>query len=294
VADRLVYEEAVLGVERASGTLAGQGCFGTCFRRPCGRGGRLWVACESAVSNIFPSAGRLRFCAKMRRKSTGIVPSVRDFPFLPSCCTISAVVGTGTNMFIAVEGCVGVGKSTVAEGLAAYRRSEALLESFENNPFLPAFYQDPVAHATETEFTFLCLHFHQLKSRSKIASAGELIADFHLGKDLLYAELNLNDSKVLNVFKQLFSLMKRGVPKPTILVCLSATTTLVIDRIRNRKRGCELDIDPNYYAKLNARYEKFFAQYRGRKLKISMDEWDFVKVPDMYRRLSRSIDKQIR
>jgi deoxyguanosine kinase len=197
-------------------------------------------------------------------------------------------------MFIAVEGCVGVGKSTVAEGLAAYRHSEALLESFEKNPFLPAFYQDPLTHATETEFTFLCLHFHQLKRWSKDFSNGELIADFHLGKDLLYAELNLKDARVLRVFKQLHKLLNRGVPKPTILVCLSASTTLVVDRIRNRKRGSELEIDPVYYAKLNARYEKFFAQYRGRKLKISMDEWDFVKMPDMYRRLSHSIDKQIK
>src|SRR6266498_3501000 len=106
-------------------------------------------------------------------------------------------------MMIAVEGCVGVGKSTVAKGLAAFRRSEVLFESFESNPFLPAFYEDPVANATETEFTFLCLHFHQLRTRTKAASMGELITDFHLGKDLLYAELNLKDAKTLRVFNQL-------------------------------------------------------------------------------------------
>jgi deoxyadenosine/deoxycytidine kinase len=90
-------------------------------------------------------------------------------------------------MLIVVEGCVGAGKSTVAKGLAAFRRSALLLEDFESNPFLRAFYDDPIGNATETEFAFLLLHFHQLKSKAVIASNSEVVADFHLGKDLLYA-----------------------------------------------------------------------------------------------------------
>ena len=70
-------------------------------------------------------------------------------------------------MLIVVEGCVGAGKSTVAKGLAAFRRSALLLEDFESNPFLRAFYDDPIGNATETEFAFLLLHFHQLKSQGR-------------------------------------------------------------------------------------------------------------------------------
>ena len=197
-------------------------------------------------------------------------------------------------MFIAVEGPVGVGKSTVAKGLAACRKSEVLLESFDSNPFLAAFYEDPTANAIETEFTFLCLHFHQLKIRVKAVSRGELITDFHLGKDLLYAELNLKDPKMLRVFRLLYGLLTEQVPEPTLLVCLSASTDLLIERIRKRNRGFELRVDTAYYAKLNATYEKFFEQHPGRKLRISMDEWDFVETPDLYRKLSRLIDKQMK
>src|SRR5260221_13405753 len=103
-------------------------------------------------------------------------------------------------MLIAIEGCIGAGKSTVAGGLAAYRKSETLFESFESNPFLPDFYQNPAAFAIETEFAFLLIHFHQLKNRIDSISRGELIADFHLGKDLVFAELNLPEFRIKRIF----------------------------------------------------------------------------------------------
>jgi deoxyguanosine kinase len=94
-------------------------------------------------------------------------------------------------VLIVIEGCVGAGKSTVVEGLAANRGSKALLENFEANPFLRAFYKDPIKHATETEFAFLLPHFHQLKNHAAASTESEVIAGCHLGKDLIYAELKL-------------------------------------------------------------------------------------------------------
>src|SRR5439155_10825044 len=103
-------------------------------------------------------------------------------------------------MLISIDGCLGVGKTTVAQGLARYRNSVALLEDFEANPFLRAFYQDPVDNATETEFAFLLLHFHQLKRLRGTIQDAEVIADFHLQKDLIYAELNLADACAKDAF----------------------------------------------------------------------------------------------
>jgi deoxyadenosine/deoxycytidine kinase len=197
-------------------------------------------------------------------------------------------------MLIVVEGCVGAGKSTVASGLAAYRKSEALFEDFGSNPFLPAFYDDPVANATETEFTFLLLHFHQLKKHADSILNSELITDFHIGKDLLYADLNLSDSRSLRIFKELFDLVSEQIPKATLMICLSASTELVVERIRSRKREFELKINPGYYASINAAYEEFFGRYRGRKLKISMDEWDFLKSPDLFGKLSLLVDEKLK
>ncbi|MGH9433991.1 MAG: deoxynucleoside kinase [Terriglobia bacterium] len=78
-------------------------------------------------------------------------------------------------MLIAIEGCFGAGKSTVAKGLALHRNSTLLLENFESNPFLRAFYENPTENALETEFSFLLLHFHQLKSQIGAASNSEVI-----------------------------------------------------------------------------------------------------------------------
>ena len=117
-------------------------------------------------------------------------------------------------MLISIEGCIGAGKSTVARGLAASRGSQLLLEDFEANPFLRAFYEDPVGNAIETEFTFLFLHFHQLKSVRAAAFDSEVIADFHLGKDLLYANMNLSRHPLRLVFGELYDYCVRETPIP--------------------------------------------------------------------------------
>src|SRR5262245_33007768 len=91
----------------------------------------------------------------------------------------------GGDMLIAVEGCMGVGKTTVARGLGKLRQSIVLLEDFESNPFLKSFYEDPVQNAIETEFAFPLLHFGQLRKLSDPALASqEVIADFHIWKIL--------------------------------------------------------------------------------------------------------------
>lgn len=197
-------------------------------------------------------------------------------------------------MLIAVEGCIGAGKSTVAKGLALERGSEALFETFESNPFLSPFYEDPKLYATETEFTFLFLHFHQLKKHRQGISRSEIISDFHLGKDLLYARLNLEDSREREMFENLHDLLSEQVARPSLMICLSASTELLIERIRKRRRECEMKIDPAYYTRLNAAYEEFFDGYKDRKLRIVMDEWDFVGTPTLFQKLSLSVDERLK
>ena len=196
-------------------------------------------------------------------------------------------------MFIAVEGCVGAGKSTIASGLAAYRKSKILLEKFEANPFLPAFYEDPATYTTETEFMFLLLHFHQLKREMTNISKHELISDFHFGKDLLYAELNFEDIRTLKIFKDLYDFLNDQLPTPNLLIGLSATTELLMERIRRRDRKIELQASSDYYARVNSIYQSFFESYSGRKLIISMNEWDFVAKPDLYLELSAMVDAEL-
>ena len=195
-------------------------------------------------------------------------------------------------MLIAVEGCFGVGKTTVANGLASYRRTQLLLENFKANPFLPAFYKDPTENALETEFAFLLLHFHQLKSHLNAARNLEIITDFHLGKDLVYAELNITDDHARHLFKSLYELCAKRTPVPGLIIYLSATTELLVDRIRSRSRDIEIGVDPDYCEKVNAAYRAFFDAYAGKKLQIDMNEWDFVEDRSLFQRLSFLIDRE--
>jgi deoxyguanosine kinase len=197
------------------------------------------------------------------------------------------------SMLFAIEGCVGAGKSTVARGLAEYRRSRLLLEDFESNPFLRSFYKDPFNNALETEFAFLLLHFHQLKKHASSAQSSELIADFHLGKDLLYAELNLKDARAKRAFSDLYAVCMENTPPLALLIFLSVSTDLLIQRVRARKRDFELEIDPRYYGSVNNAYEEYFKQYAGKKLRIRMDEWDFLKDPTLYKQLAEMIDREL-
>jgi deoxyadenosine/deoxycytidine kinase len=196
-------------------------------------------------------------------------------------------------MLIAIEGCIGAGKSTVAKGLAEYRKSDLLLERFEEHPFLKLFYGDPSETATETEVAFLLLHYSQLRTVIS-SSPRETIADFHLSKDLLYAELNLTDSRTKIGFVHLYEYFAERVPSPTVLVYLSAQTDLILKRIRQRNRDFEAAVDPAYYARVNGAYDTLFARYSGVKLSIPMEEWDFVKRPTLYQGLSALIDIQLK
>lgn len=196
-------------------------------------------------------------------------------------------------MLIAIEGCLGAGKSTVAAGLARYRGSGLLLEDFEANPFLRAFYEDPRAYALETEFAFLLVHFHQLKRHSDRIREGELISDFHLGKDLLYTNLNVHDLGVRAVFAKLYNLCMETASSPSLLVFLSAPTDFVIERIQRRSREFELQVDLGYYSAVNEAYEEYFGGYTGGKLRVPMDQWDFVKRPELFSELSCLVDEAL-
>jgi deoxyadenosine/deoxycytidine kinase len=137
------------------------------------------------------------------------------------------------------------------------------------------------------------LHFHQLKGQVGAISKSEVIADFHLGKDLLYADLNLKDARAKRLFRGLYAFCLDKTSRPALMIFLSATTDLIIERIRRRRRDFELEIDPGYYAAVNAAYEELFKRYAGKKLRVPMDEWDFVEDPALYQRLASLADGEL-
>lgn len=194
---------------------------------------------------------------------------------------------------IAVEGCIGAGKSTVARALAAVRGVTCVLERFEENPFLSEFYKDPEGTVIETEFSFLLLHYRQLKELKKSDGGREAVADFSFAKDLLYADMNIRDAGYSSLFHQLYRRLAAEVGEPDVTVCLSASDELISRRIALRNRAYEQTIDFTYYSALNARYTQFFESISGRKVLVNMDEMDFISDPALADALSQAVDSEL-
>lgn len=196
-----------------------------------------------------------------------------------------------TSIMIAFEGCEGAGKSTIAKGLAAFRKSDLIeTEATDQIHFSFRFFEDPKKYALETELTFLLVHFHRLKARGTNQKR-DLVCDFHLRTDLIYADLNLNGTPEKRIFQDVYDFVSHQVPSPDVTVCLSASDKLLNERIRQRNPTRELRRDPKYYAAINAACEASFERHQGRKVRISTDEWDFVRDPSLYQRLSKAIDE---
>jgi deoxyguanosine kinase len=194
-------------------------------------------------------------------------------------------------ILIAIEGCVGAGKTTIARGLAGVRGSKLLLEDFSAVPFLEEFYRDPVGCAVETEFSFLLQHYHQLRLAAREDS--EFVSDFTFAKDLIFADMNIDDPAEREAFSDLHQLLNQRLPQAALTIFISASDELVLHRIENRGRSFELQADPMYYQRLNKGYEDFFAEFSGSLLRVSADQMDFCRDPELFRWLSDEVDSQL-
>jgi deoxyguanosine kinase len=192
---------------------------------------------------------------------------------------------------IAIEGCVGAGKTTIARGLAEFRRSTLLLEDFSAVPFLEEFYRDPVGCAVETEFSFLLQHYHQLRLATR--KAGEIISDFTFAKDLVFANLNIINEAERTAFADLHHLLRRRLPDVALTVFISSSDELILSRIKNRGRPFELEAEPAYHQRLNNAYEDFFSKYSDTLIRLSADQMDFCRQPKLFQWLSTEVDKQL-
>lgn len=194
--------------------------------------------------------------------------------------------------YIAIEGCIGIGKTTVAKQLSKItEESDILLEDFESHPFLVDFYQDP-KYTFETEIIFLLIHYHQLLKRGA-NTTNLLIGDYYIGKDDLYADLNLDNTDELRIFKDLYRHLSQKVVSPDLIICLSASTDLIYSRIKKRNRAEENNISYEYIEKVNKGYEDFFVKIRKKykTVNIDMNCWDFVKDRDLIFRLNNQLNE---
>jgi deoxyguanosine kinase len=164
-------------------------------------------------------------------------------------------------MYIAIEGVIGVGKTTLARLLQNTFEAEVLLEIFEENPFLSDFYADRARYAFQTQIFFLLSRYRQQNNNVPqiLASGKDLIADYTFAKDALFAGINLQGDE-LNMYYKVHEALGEKIPKPDLVVYLQASTDMLMQRIALRDRSYERQMERDYINQLNLAYEKFFSK----------------------------------
>jgi deoxyguanosine kinase len=181
--------------------------------------------------------------------------------------------------FLAIEGAIGVGKTTLARLLQPCFNAELLLEAFEENPFLSDFYADRARYAFQTQMFFLLSRYRQQQTLPALLARGPLVADYTFAKDSLFAHLNLEGDE-LDVYEQLYTVLANRIPVPDLVVYLRAGTDLLMLRIATRDRAYEREMGRAYIETLREAYERYFSTYiQTPLLTIDADGLDYVRHP---------------
>jgi len=163
--------------------------------------------------------------------------------------------------YIAIEGPIGVGKTTLARILSKALNTELLLEVFEENPFLARFYEDRERYAFQTQIFFLLSRYRQQSDViPRVLQHSPLVSDYLFAKDRIFAHLNLHGDE-LEVYEQLHRALAVHIPVPDLVVYLKASTDVLMERIAFRDRPYERNMSRAYIEDLRAAYERFFATY---------------------------------
>jgi len=172
--------------------------------------------------------------------------------------------------YIAIEGPIGVGKSSLAERLAARLDATAVLEDADN-PFLADFYAGRAGAALQTQLFFLLNRHRQLVGLQQgNLFAQATVCDYVFDKDKIFAYLNLDDNELF-IYQRLYDLLSKDVPAPDLVIYLQAPTDVLVRRLRERARNPEreaFDPDPGYLRELNEAYQHFFFHYSATPLLV--------------------------
>ncbi|MGQ0602523.1 MAG: deoxynucleoside kinase [Anaerolineales bacterium] len=182
-------------------------------------------------------------------------------------------------MYLAIEGVIGVGKTSLARLLQPTFNAELLLEVFEENPFLSDFYSDRARYALQTELFFLLSRYHQQKDVPAMVERGPVIADFTFTKSALFASRNLSGDEWA-LYERLNDALAEKVLVPDLMVYLQAPTETLMERIAKRGRAYERNMEWDYIDELGHAYDEFFANYRaGPVLIVDAAPLNFIDDP---------------
>ena len=179
--------------------------------------------------------------------------------------------------YIAIEGAIGVGKTSLANLMSKELGARLVLEEFEENPFLPDFYKDPERYAFQAQLFFLLQRYRQQQELRQVDMFQNLlVTDYMFVKDRLFASLNLN-GKEMQLYDTVANLLERNIIKPDLVIYLQADTDTLMKNIASRGREMEQDITWDYIDALNQVYTEYFFRYQDTPLVIiNTSNIDFV------------------
>lgn len=179
--------------------------------------------------------------------------------------------------FIAVDGVIGAGKTSLAKILGNRFHAGVILEKFEDNPFLEKFYADPAKYAFHTQINFLISRYRQQREIAQIdLFNSRLVSDYLFAKDRIFAEVNLNEEEFA-LYDRIYSLVERDIPHPDLVVYLQASPEMLYKRIKRRNRDFEKELDYEYLEKLCEAYNAYFIHYTiSPLLIIDVQGFDFI------------------
>lgn len=179
--------------------------------------------------------------------------------------------------YIAVEGPIGVGKSSLVERLASELNGKTMFEEVDGNPFLHRFYQNTKKHAFQTQLFFLLSRFQQQKEMIQQDLFGEtVISDYLFAKDRIFAYLNLDENE-LGLYEQIYRLLDPTTPKPDLVIYLQAPRDILFERIEKRNKEYEQNIPEEYIERLIDAYNRYFFYYTDTPLLVvDTSKIDFV------------------
>lgn len=191
----------------------------------------------------------------------------------------------GKTPFIAVEGPIGVGKTSLSKAISSHFQFHLLKEIVDENPFLGKFYKDIDEWSFQTEMFFLCNRFKQLEDiqRLHLSQQQPVIADYHIMKNMIFAERTLKSDQYEKYVK-IYHILTEDMPAPNVVIYLDASLETLLKRIQLRGREIEKNIDPSYLLQLKKDYEmamdRFEKMYPDvNVLRFNGDELDFVQNP---------------
>lgn len=181
--------------------------------------------------------------------------------------------------YIAIEGNIGAGKTSLAGKLANDFNAKLILERFKDNSFLPKFYDDAARYAFPLEMSFLADRYQQLVEEIAQFDLFKecVISDYDLHKSLIFAQITLTEVEY-NLYKRLFGIMQKDLPKPDLYVYLYQNTDRLLQNIKKRGRSYEQGIEADYLQKLNTGYLEFIKSRQSQNIKIiDISEMDFLE-----------------